>query len=165
MAHLLYAFIKKLSQKGFPLESLHLIGFSLGAHVAGITGRLVQRGMGRPLQRITALDPARPCFGRASAYRVGRGDARFVQVVHSSAGALGVEEPLGHTDVYVAPQPECRARAFTLECDHAQAWRMYASSVAGPHSFMGHRYGHCTLTKERPTHDPCQQISWMHLLK
>lgn len=141
IANLLYNFIKNIYKEGMPLSGIHLIGFSLGAHVAGITGKLVQKNLKEKIGRITALDPARPCFVRSSDNRLDQRDAQFVQVVHSSAGILGLEHPIGHADIYVngvlVKQPECQDRSFTLECDHAQAWRLYSESVMNERSLMG----------------------------
>ncbi|KAM3955879.1 LOW QUALITY PROTEIN: lipase member H [Aphomia sociella] len=143
LAQLLYNFITNVHRQGFPLSSIHIIGFSLGAHVAGMTGKLVQKGLRGNLGRITALDPARPCFMRPSEYRLNRTDADFVQVVHSSAGVLGLEHPVGDADIYVngvlVKQPECRDRSITLECDHAQAWKLYSASVLNDRSLMGRK--------------------------
>ncbi|KPJ17685.1 Lipase member H-B [Papilio machaon] len=145
LAHRLYKFIKSLQAEGWPLSSVRLVGFSLGAHVAGVTGKLVRKHLRRRLERIVALDPARPCFARPSRWRLASGDARFVQVVHTSAGVLGLAEPLGHADVYangvLAPQPECedRSAALALGCDHAQAWRLYAASVSDSRTLSASR--------------------------
>ncbi|KAL0869451.1 hypothetical protein ABMA27_007684 [Loxostege sticticalis] len=144
LANLLFEFIKNLNKKGVPLSSIHFIGFSLGAHVAGITGKLVQKRLSGKIGRITALDPAKPCFGRPG-FRLGRNDAKFVQVVHSSAGVLGLEHPIGHVDIYVngvlVKQPECLDRGITIECDHAQSWRLYAASVINEKALMGRKCG------------------------
>lgn len=133
VSHALYSLIEKLATVGVSPEDIHVIGFSLGAHVAGMAGRLVRERLDAPLGRITALDPARPCFTR-SAHRLRRSDADFVQVIHSSAGVLGLEEPVGHADVYVngvaVRQPECATRGGTgVECDHNAAWRVFAASA------------------------------------
>lgn len=142
LSHLLFGFIKKLHKSGYPVSSIHLIGFSLGAHVAGFTGKLVRNKLNTTLGRITALDPARPCFARPE-YRLARDDAQFVHVIHSSTGVLGIEEPLGHADVYVngvrGRQPECQDRSISLECDHAQAWKLYSASAVNEKSLMGRR--------------------------
>ncbi|XP_048480033.1 lipase member I-like [Plutella xylostella] len=139
VAHQLYHMIKRMVARGVPLESIHLIGFSLGAHVAGMTGKLVQRHMNRKLERIIALDPAKPCFAHNAAFRVDRRDAKFVQVVHTSAGVLGLEQPVGHADVYVSRHPECKNRRFSMECDHAQAWKLYAASAVDANTLMAQR--------------------------
>ncbi|CAK1583209.1 unnamed protein product [Parnassius mnemosyne] len=139
----LYKFIKNMTNDGLPLSSVHLIGFSLGAHVVAITGKLVQKHLHRKLDKITALDPARPCFSRQSEYRLEKSDAKFVLVIHTNAGVLGLEQPLGHVDVYangvLTKQPECQDRSISLQCDHAQAWRLFAASVIDDHVLVGRR--------------------------
>lgn len=143
VSHLLYYFIKNLNKSGFHPSSIHLIGFSLGAHVAGMTGKLVHKGLKTKLGKITALDPAKPCF-RHSEFRLQKTDASFVQVVHSSAGVLGIEEPVGHADVYVngiaVTQPECQHRSISFECDHNQSWKLYVKSIVNRRTIMGR---HC----------------------
>lgn len=142
LSHILFNFFRRLHKSGYPLTSIHIIGFSLGAHVAGLAGKLVRRKLNTTLGRITALDPARPCFAR-SEYRLDKGDAQFVQAIHSSAGVLGIEEPLGHADVYVnglsGDHPECRGRTISLECDHAQAWKLYSASAMNENALTGRR--------------------------
>ncbi|XP_030027643.1 phospholipase A1 member A isoform X2 [Manduca sexta] len=139
LAQALYSFLKKLNQNGYPLPSAHLIGFSLGAHVVGIVGKMVRNKLDTRIGRITALDPAKPCFSKTK-YRIDVNDAVFTQVVHSSPGVLGVEEPVGHVDVYlngIRPQPECMNVTVTLECDHSQAWRAYTKSVLNKTALVG----------------------------
>ncbi|CAG9789040.1 unnamed protein product [Diatraea saccharalis] len=143
LAHLIYDFIKNVHEKGVPLSLIHLIGFSLGSHVVGIAGKLVKKNLNATIGRITALDPAKPCFKNSLDYRLDKNDAEFVQVVHSSAGVLGLEQPVGHVDVYVngvaGKQPECLGRGITLQCDHAQSWKLYAASVMDETAMMGRR--------------------------
>ena len=142
LAHMLYKFFKTLHKSGYPLSSIHIIGFSLGAHVAGLTGKLVRTKLNSTLGRITALDPARPCFARPE-YRLDKRDAQFVQVIHSSTGVLGIAEPVGHADVYLngvsGKHPECSGRSISLECDHAQAWKLYSASAMDDKSLLGRR--------------------------
>jgi hypothetical protein len=45
-----------------PLENIHLLGTSLGAHIVGSAGKSFQMETGQLLPRITGLDPAKPCF-------------------------------------------------------------------------------------------------------
>ncbi|CAK1553356.1 unnamed protein product [Leptosia nina] len=149
LAYTLFSFIKNLSLTGFPVTRIHLIGFSLGAHVAGIAGRLVKKKLNRSLQKITALDPARPCFLKPSSYRLKRDDASFVYVLHTSSGVVGLEQPLGHVDVYAngvdSAQPECKDRAVSVECDHAQAWKLFSASVGNDSLLVG---AHCATWEE-----------------
>uniref|UniRef100_T1IMD4 Lipase domain-containing protein n=1 Tax=Strigamia maritima TaxID=126957 RepID=T1IMD4_STRMM len=94
--------IAELTARGITDPSqVHLIGFSLGAHVAGFTGKQVAN-----ISRISGLDPAAPLFeGYGSQFRLDPGDARFVDVIHSNGdrllkGGLGAFEPMGHVDFY-----------------------------------------------------------------
>ncbi|KAJ8929992.1 hypothetical protein NQ314_017268, partial [Rhamnusium bicolor] len=43
-----------------PIGNLHIVGFSLGCHIAGIAGKLIRKDLRIP--RITGLDPALPEF-------------------------------------------------------------------------------------------------------
>lgn len=81
----------------------HLIGFSLGAHVAGFTGMEFRSPN---ISRITGLDPAAPLFeGYDAGVRLDESDANFVDVIHSNGdgfirGGLGSYTPMGHVDFY-----------------------------------------------------------------
>ena len=79
----------------------YITGHSLGAHIAGATGREFKNLTGHSLSRITGLDPAKPCFKDGE--RLGglsRGDAKFVDVIHSNNGVLGKREAIGDVDFY-----------------------------------------------------------------
>ncbi|KAJ7383379.1 hypothetical protein OS493_028460 [Desmophyllum pertusum] len=82
------------------VDLFHIVGFSLGAHVAGYAGsRLKLNGL--TLARITGLDPAGPGFSAEDpALRLDPSDARFVDVIHTDANWLGLFQPSGHIDFY-----------------------------------------------------------------
>lgn len=57
---------------------LHVVGFDIGAHIAGIAGKHTTNGR---LDKITGLDPSRVGFNiNQSVNRLAAGDARFVEV-------------------------------------------------------------------------------------
>ena len=66
------------------------------------------------VSRITGLDPARPAFEigiTGPEVHLDPTDADFVDVIHSCAGVLGFEKPIGFVDFYPNgggyPQPGC----------------------------------------------------------
>uniref|UniRef100_A0A3B4AKN9 triacylglycerol lipase n=1 Tax=Periophthalmus magnuspinnatus TaxID=409849 RepID=A0A3B4AKN9_9GOBI len=126
-----------------PLKNVHLIGYSLGAHVAGYAGTFVQGTIGR----ITGLDPAGPMFEGADEHkRLSSDDADFVDVLHTyTRGALGVsigiQEPIGDIDIYPNGgdgQPGCSigdvltvAGNFmeVVKCEHERAVHLFVDSL------------------------------------
>lgn len=89
---------------------IHVIGHSLGAHIAGFAGAQIKSPQ---LYRITGLDPALPNFQRFRDpdLRLDPSDAAFVDIIHTSGGTLGNYAPIGMADFYVnggtPPQPGC----------------------------------------------------------
>lgn len=87
--------------KYIALDRIHLIGHSLGAHICGEAGRTYTSLTGESLQRITGLDPARPCFNEGEQLSgLERGDAEFIDVIHSNPGILGTRDSIGDVDFY-----------------------------------------------------------------
>ncbi|EFA09964.1 uncharacterized protein LOC100142416 [Tribolium castaneum] len=90
-----------VDNNGLSLRTTHLVGFSLGAHVAGFAGAELGN-----LSRITGLDPAGPLFeSQDPRARLDQSDADFVDVIHSNGenlilGGLGSYQPMGHVDFY-----------------------------------------------------------------
>ena len=61
----------------------------MGAHIAGYAGERLKAVHKRKLGRITALDPAQPLFqGMPDFVRLDRGDANFVDVIHTDAKSI-----------------------------------------------------------------------------
>jgi pancreatic triacylglycerol lipase len=75
-----------MEYKGARPEDFHIIGHSLGAHIAGYAGEKLKSWRKVKLGRITALDPAQPLFkGMPEFVRLDPGDAGFVDVIHTDA--------------------------------------------------------------------------------
>ena len=92
------------------------VGHSLGSHVCGFTGKT------KKLDGIIALDPAGPNFEHHNKEnRLDRNDAKFVEVLHTDAGELGIVHPIGHVDIYLnggKTQPDCPGWIAELGCSH-----------------------------------------------
>lgn len=120
-----------IDKHGASAADFHVIGHSLGSHIAGYAGERINR-----LGRITGLDPAGPYFENTPPQvRLDPSDAVFVDVIHSDGTAnlklgLGLMQALGHVDFYPnggKDQPECPAtsgkvlyaifNAITLDVD------------------------------------------------
>lgn len=84
-------------ESGVELDNIHLIGFSLGAQVAGFCGKALNGKLGA----IFGLEPALPGFPiRDTTAHLSATDAKYVEVLHTSGGKLGFREPMGHVDFY-----------------------------------------------------------------
>lgn len=67
------------------LDNVHMIGHSLGAHLSGYAGTVLQVDFGLKLGRITGLDPAEPHFAQTEAIvRLDTTDAKYVDIVSIS---------------------------------------------------------------------------------
>ncbi|XP_055614938.1 uncharacterized protein LOC129761246 [Toxorhynchites rutilus septentrionalis] len=132
------------------MSRVHLIGFSLGSHVAGFAGSELKE-----LHRITGLDPAGPLFESQHPHaRLDDTDAGFVDVIHSNGenlilGGLGSWQPMGSVDFYPnggrvqhgcsnlfvgavtdiiwAPPASVEGRSL---CNHRRAYKFFIDSVA-----------------------------------
>lgn len=117
---------------GVRAENMHLIGHSLGAQIVGSTARHYFNLTGKQIERITGLDPARPCFVGDAAYpRIGRGDAKYVDIIHSNPGDMGTEEVIGDADFYPGgldtTKPGCST--ISLTCSHERAIEYFSESI------------------------------------
>ncbi|XP_034244260.1 lipase member H-like [Thrips palmi] len=170
-------FLERLFEDGVDPATTHVVGFSLGAEVAGVTGQELQRRY--RLGRITGLDPAFPLFRWTRRDgRLSEDDAQFVDVIHTDAGGLGVRRAIGHADFYPnggrPQQPGCSAKELRetghyphefLTCSHTRAWVYYAESVLRPADFVAlrcesqrdFRSGRCEQDLLRANFQPANQ--------
>lgn len=131
-----------------PAENIHLIGHSLGAHIVGYAGRYFTEYTGLNLTRITGLDPANPCFNEGQNLSgLQRGDAEFIDVIHTNPGVFGKENPVGDVDFYAEGLAPIKPGCKQFGCSHGRALEYFTESVypGNEENFLGVR---CTsLTK------------------
>ncbi|XP_071784162.1 pancreatic lipase-related protein 2-like [Asterias amurensis] len=138
--------------RGLQYEDVHMLGHSLGAHLAGYTGMFLNGQIGR----ISGLDPARPEFREylgTSDCHLDRTDADFVDVIHTDGPLhlFGLYEPVGHQDFYPnhgdLDQPGCFLK---IHCSHMRAIDYYLSSMKNFHIRPGRTCSFDTLTRMWP---------------
>jgi len=134
------------------MSEVHLIGFCLGANVAGKAGEIVKNEIKRKIGRITGLDPAGPLFGKEIGRTLDKRDAEAVDVIHTNAGRFGITENIGDTDFWVNSkywdngivigsqvQPACTSKfglllknSETKRCSHLMAPVYFTLSINNP---------------------------------
>lgn len=99
-----------LSRRLIRARDIHLIGFGLGAHVAGFAAKFLIHANYR-VGHITGLDPAKPHFQTLeTSERLDATDADFVDIIHTDVFVHGLMQPIGHVDFYPnsgVEQPNC----------------------------------------------------------
>jgi pancreatic triacylglycerol lipase len=87
---------------------LHVIGFSLGAHIAGNIGKNVRRGQ---IDTIIGLDPSGPLFSvQNPGTRIDAADGVYVEILHTNGNSTGIGSPIGDSDFFAnggSNQPGC----------------------------------------------------------
>jgi hypothetical protein len=111
---------------GYNLQNLDVVGFSLGAQLAGNSGRQLKRKTRRTrsFTRIVGLDPA-----KLSAVNLGPNDADFVMTTHTG-NFYGETNVVGHVGFYYnggVYQPGCLS--FDALCQHGRAQNYWIEAV------------------------------------
>ncbi|CAH1372775.1 unnamed protein product [Tenebrio molitor] len=163
---ILAEFLNWLFKSGVELEHVHLIGHSLGAHVAGIAGHETKNGK---IGRITGLDPAAPGFRETEAtLKLDANDAKIVDVIHTYMKILSISQPVGHIDFYPNGgrwQPGCPdiydiwQVAESLVCNHARAYYLFAESIRNKKAFRSKR---CNSVEDA-LHSRCNQATNVYM--
>ncbi|XP_072937264.1 pancreatic lipase-related protein 2-like [Epargyreus clarus] len=120
-------FVNWLIEFGASYEKIHLVGFSLGAHLVGNAGRQTQSRV----KRITALDPAGPLWAKDE-NRIVQTDAQYVEVIHTNTALYGLNKQCGDTDFY--PNGGSRMPGCWLNmCSHSRSYEYMAATVIYDH--------------------------------
>ncbi|XP_061386832.1 phospholipase A1-like [Musca vetustissima] len=115
---------------GMKLDDLEIIGHSLGAHVAGFTGKNISTGKAHT---IIGLDPALPLYSYDKPdKRLSSTDAYYVESIQTNGGKLGFLKPIGKGAFYPnggKSQPGCGIDV-TGSCSHSRSVEYFAEAVA-----------------------------------
>lgn len=139
--------IKLYRKKNINLNSVTLIGHSLGAHVAGFAGKRIYQKLQTKVGKIIGSDPAGPHFNfRYADKRLSKNDAECVVVIHTDMRKFGYRKSLGALDFFpnggYAPQPGC----FITHVDISNIRKWFAKiSVCLQFSFVSLSVG-CSHT-------------------
>lgn len=141
--------LAELKKGGISGKNMHCIGHSLGSQILGNTGEAFLDKTGEKLWRITALDPAGPCFSNALIQeQVRSGVADYVEVYHCNAGGLGTTSVLGDIDFFMnkkgRTQPNCGTPLIpgifdsskAAKCNHRACIDMWTATVRHPEWFL-----------------------------
>lgn len=111
------------------LNQTELIGHSFGAHVAAFAGKYLIAKQ-RIVAAIIGLDPAGPLFSEDKPNeRLDKGDANYVEIIHTSIRAIGFPEPIGHVDHYPYVHSKHQPGCSDSTCDHNSAISYFVESV------------------------------------
>ncbi|XP_021948084.1 pancreatic triacylglycerol lipase isoform X2 [Folsomia candida] len=123
--------------------SVHIVGFGLGAQVAGVVGNNFKRATGGLLGRITGLDPSGLQYHyTAMSEKLDKTDADFVDVYHTTTAPFGFGTSIGTVDFYPngggPSQPGCKSAVLDMmkdipgmegSCAHNRAWQYFTDSI------------------------------------
>ncbi|XP_013199312.1 pancreatic lipase-related protein 2 [Amyelois transitella] len=150
--------LSDLKRGGISPKQMHCIGHSLGSQMLAHTGETFINITGEKIVRITALDPAGPCFSNSLIQeQIRSGVAEYVEVYHCNAGMLGTTSVLGDIDFFInkngAVQPNCRTPYIpgvfdstkAARCNHKTCINVYTATVDHPEMFLAHN---CDTYKE-----------------
>ena len=114
----------KFYESGY--DKFHLVGFSLGAQIAGLVGRkIIKNSDGKfKIPRITGLDPGKmaPFIGSSIA-NLNADDASFVDIIHGETKYFGTADAVGHANFWVNGgilQPMCNSQIFICKENYNQ---------------------------------------------
>lgn len=119
-------------------EEVHVIGYGMGAHIAGFAGQLIKlETINQNIYRITGLDPLGPGFdviGYGEDDRLDKSDAKIVDVTHTDSFVFGYHRSIGTVDFYPngghRPQPGCKENLYKyVSCSHIMSTMYFTESI------------------------------------
>jgi pancreatic triacylglycerol lipase len=113
------------------LTRLHIVGFDLGAHIAGVAGK----NLNGLVVRIVGLDPNRSGFSSTYlANKLTQTDAVLVEIYHSS-DQTGFYAPYGDLDFYIN-NGRFQIGCANNYCSHYQSVVVYSKILNGQNNYI-----------------------------
>lgn len=141
-----------LSTGGICRKNIHCVGHSLGAQMLSHTGETFLNLTGKKISKITALDPAGPCFSNSLINeQIRSGVADYVEVYHCNSGGFGTSSILGDVDFIVnkkgETQPQCSTPIIpgfldspkAATCNHRVCIDVWTASIKNSTLFPAYR--------------------------
>ncbi|XP_041988003.1 phospholipase A1-like isoform X2 [Aricia agestis] len=146
-----------MSDSTLNLETTHLLGHSLGAHLVGFCGTELQ-SYDKIVGRVTGMDPAGPGFaGPISLHGITETCGTFVDAYHTDPGVFGIDEPVAQLDVWFncddKYQPKCENVTLLGKdsCSHLSINYYVAEMIVNPTAFVASTADSCSKWKSQNT--------------
>lgn len=154
--------LANLTILGLNPKKLELVGLSLGGQTISFIAKRFRDITGTGISRLTALDPAGPCFRNLGPdERLDQTDADFVDVLATNIDGFGMAAPVGHVNYYVNGgefQPgEILWVACNVICSHIRSYTLWLSALVNPKSFIAIQCDSVQQAREKNCYDrkPC----------
>ncbi|XP_060802601.1 lipase member H-like [Amyelois transitella] len=142
----------------FDPKKLDVVGLSLGGQTMSFIAKSFTQLTGQKISRLTALDPAGPCFrNRGPEGRLDESDADFVDVIATNIDGYGMAAPVGHVNFYVnggeiQPGDIYWILCNTL-CSHARVYFLWLAALENPNSFIAMKCDSVQDARDRKCYD------------
>lgn len=152
-----------LKIKGYNVETWHLIGHSMGAHIAGCIGTYTNFSW----LHITGLDPAGVVFytDMYKGCQINPDVANLTDVFYTDGNGYGTIREVGKLNIYAntgtAPQPGCCSSSNIHYCGHFKAIEWYADAVRNGTRYSAIKCTNCFMFLH--FHDYCKKNEHVYL--
>ncbi|XP_031635977.1 phospholipase A1 1-like [Contarinia nasturtii] len=136
-------------------SQVDVTGFSFGAHIAGRTCQYLLQKTHEKVRMLLALDPIKtPRFGPKIKDSIKKGDADYVQVVHTSK-KVGMWDQMGDVDIYV--KYEKQKNMGSLNDEHGVAFFIHLGTSTNRLYMWARENGNGSVwtQKGKALHDEC----------
>ncbi|XP_026313823.1 lipase member H-like [Hyposmocoma kahamanoa] len=146
LGHIIGEFLAELTRLGLSPNRIEMVGGSLGAHIASFASIKYRELTGKRPERLTALDPAGPCFRNLPETERFQADAAIhTDALHTNIDGFGIADAIAHVDFYANGgeyQPSMTGNFILpcfLVCSHVRAAFYWNLAYKNTDKFVGVR--------------------------